>query len=41
MKNDLNNIDYENFHEVVLSILNAHALLKKNYLRENHAKFRD
>ena len=41
MKNDLNNIDYENFHEIVLSILNAHALLKKKHLRANHAKFRD
>ena len=25
MKHDLNNIDYENFHETVLSILDAHA----------------
>ena len=41
MKNDLNNIDYENFHEIVLSILNAHVLLKKKHLRANHAKFRD
>ena len=39
MKHDLNNIDYENFHEIVLSILNAHALLKKKHLRANHASF--
>ena len=26
MKHDLNNIDYEIFHEIVVSILNAHAL---------------
>ena len=29
MKHDLNNIDYENVHEIVLSILNAHASLRK------------
>ena len=29
MKHDANNIDYEIFHETVLSILNAHAPLKK------------
>ena len=39
MKHDLNNIDYENFHEIVLSILNAHAPLKKKHLRTNHASF--
>ena len=39
MKHDLNNTDYENFHEVVLSILNAHAPLKKKHLRANHASF--
>ena len=32
MKHDLNNIDYENFHEIVLSILNAQTPLKKNTL---------
>ena len=36
MKHDLNNIDYENFHEIVLSILNARASLKKKHLRANH-----
>ena len=39
MKHDLNNIDYEDFHEIVLSILNAHALLKKKHPRANHASF--
>ena len=39
MKHDLNNIDYEDFHEIVLSILDAHAPLKKKHLRANHASF--
>ena len=39
MKHDLNNIDYEIFHGIVLSILNAHAPLKKKYLRANRATF--
>ena len=39
MKHGLNNIDYENFHEIVLSILNAHAPLKKKHVRANHASF--
>ena len=39
MKHDLNNIDYEIFHAIVLSILNAHAPLKKKHLRVNHATF--
>ena len=39
MKHDLNNVDYENFHEIVLSILNAHAPLKKKHLGANHASF--
>ena len=39
MKHNLNNMDYENFHEIVLSILNAHAPLKKKHLRANHASF--
>ena len=37
MKHDLNNIDYENFHEIVLSVLNAHPPLKKKHLSANHA----
>ena len=39
MKQDLNNKDYENFHVIVLSILNAHAPLNKRHLRANHACF--
>ena len=34
MKHDLNNIDYEDFHKIVLSILNAHAPLKRNTLQQ-------
>ena len=29
MKYDFNNIDYEHFHEVMISIVNAHAPSKK------------
>ena len=39
MKHDLNNIDYEIFHDILLSILNAHAPLKKKHLRATHATF--
>ena len=39
IKHDANNIDYKLFHEIVLSILNAHAHLKKKHLRVNHATF--
>ena len=39
MEHGLNNIDYEIFHEIVLSILNAHAPLKKKHLRANHGYF--
>ena len=39
MKHDLNNIDYEDFHEIALSILNAHVPLQKKHLRANHASF--
>ena len=38
-KNDANNEDCEIFHEIVLSILNAHGPLKKKHLRANHATF--
>ena len=38
-KYDLNNIDYENFPEIVLSILNAHVPLKKKHLKENLTSF--
>ena len=39
MKHDANYIDYEIFHEIVLSILNAHAHLQKEHLIANHATF--
>ena len=39
IKHDVNNIDYEIFHETVLSILNAHAPLKKKHLRANRTTF--
>ena len=39
MKHDFNNIDYEYFHEIVLSILNTHAPFKKKHLRANHPSF--
>ena len=39
MKHDANNIDYKIFHEIVLSILNAYAPLKKKHLRANLATF--
>ena len=39
LKNDANNIDYDIFHETVLSILKAHVPLKKKHLRANHATF--
>ena len=39
MKHDLNNIDYENFLKIGLSILDAHASVKKKHLRANHASF--
>ena len=35
----INNLDYEIFHELVLSILNAHTPLKKKHLRANQATF--
>ena len=35
MKHNLNNIDYEIFHEIMLSILKAHATSKKKHLRAN------
>ena len=39
MKHGLNNIGYKNFRNIVLSVLNAHAPLKKKHLRTNHANF--
>ena len=39
LKYDFNNIDYDNFIKTFLTVLDKHALLKKKYLRENHANF--
>ena len=39
MKHDVSNIDYEIFHETVLSILNTHAPYEKKHLRANHVTF--
>ena len=39
MKHDLIGIDYEIFHGILLSILNAHVPLKKKHLRASHATF--
>ena len=38
-KHDVDNIDFGIFHEILLSILNAHAPLKMKHLWENHATF--
>ena len=39
LKYDLNNIEYDTFQEIIVSLLNVHAPLKKKYLRANHASF--
>ena len=39
MKYDLNNIKYDKFQEIIVSLLNIYAPLKKKYLRANHASF--
>ena len=39
MKDDANNIDYEIFYEIVLSILNTYVPLKKMHLRRNPGAF--
>ena len=39
MKHDVSNVDYEIFHETVLSILKAHAPYEKKHLRANHVTF--
>ena len=38
-KYDLNNIEYDTFQEIIVSLLNVYAPLKKKYLRANHASF--
>ena len=39
LKYDLSNIEYDTFQEIIVSLLNIYALLKKKYLRANHASF--
>ena len=39
MKYDLSNIEYGTFQEIIVSLLNVYATLKKKYLRANHASF--
>ena len=38
-KFDLNNIEHDTFQEIIASLLNVYAPLKKKYLRANHASF--
>ena len=37
LKYDLSNIEYDTFQEIIVSLLNIYAPLKKKYLRANHA----
>ena len=39
LKYDLSNIKYDTFEEIIVSLLNVYAPLKKKYLRANHASF--
>ena len=39
LKYKLNNIEYDTFQEIIVSLLNVYAPLKKKYLRANHASF--
>ena len=39
LKYDLNNIEYDKFQEIIVFLLNVYALLKKKYLRADHASF--
>ena len=39
LKYDLNNIEYDTFQEIIVSLLNVYAPLKKKYFRANHASF--
>ena len=36
---DSNNIEYDTFQEIILSVLNIYVPLKEKYLRANHASF--
>ena len=39
LKYDLNSTEYDTFQEIIVSLLNVYATLKKKYLRANHASF--
>ena len=39
LKYDLNNVEYDKFQEIIVSLLNVYAPLKKKHLRANHASF--
>ena len=39
LKHDLNNIEYDTFQEIIVSLLNVYAPLKRKFLRANHASF--
>ena len=39
MKYDENNIEYDTFQEIIVSLLNVYAPVKKKYLGASHASF--
>ena len=39
LKYDLDNIKYDTLQEIIVSLLNVYAPLKKKYLRANHTSF--
>ena len=39
LKYDLSNIEYDTFQEIIASLLNVYAPLRKKYLRANHVSF--
>ena len=39
LKYDINNIDYDSFIKILLTVLDKHVPVKKKYLRANHANF--
>ena len=39
LKYNINNIDYDNFIKIFLTVLDKHASIKKKYLPANHANF--
>ena len=39
MNHDINNIEFETFQNVMISVLNKHAPMKQKHIRANHAAF--